>query len=597
MARIADPDSDYKVSSHKVGKYVYATTQPAIIDPETGKKTHKHKTWGTLEGNMFIPGKSYRLASPEVRARLIFPDGWDMTEANRYSGNKSAGRPAYVGEASNRFYGDIWLLEHIADDIGIRQDLERVFSGNTELVDDIMTLAMYPYLSGMTYNRLARNQRLFRYPSDTVLTSPIITAITQSITETHRSSLLKLRSNRIGKDELCAIDSTSRSAYGRSLVDIRWGKNKDHLPLAQTVEVVVYSMSSHLPVYYRSFPGNMPDSRSLEVIRKDLERAGFEDYIMITDRGYYSLKNLEKIIWQGQKMLMFIKTDISYVYDAIRGYGEYNDHPGEMTIDKDTRLYYQQFELEYTVEGNGKSEHKADRLYLDLYLDTVRRSEELAELEVEILTGQEELEDKLRSGEEISEADEAAFKRRVKYFKYTLTTTRQIKSYEKNEKKIQKAKQLSGFFSLLTHKLDYAPMEAFQTYRLRDEQEKYFQQMKDQMGFDKQGNWSEEGKAGRLFISFVGLMLSSQVRHVWKTTELHEQFDSSLAVLDEMRSIRCIEQEGKSRIITPFVGAQIDICKAFGFDIPEGCSPEYVSRKNGEKRRGRPRKRAVEIDS
>ena len=66
MARIADPDSDYKVSSHKVGKYVYATTQPAIIDPETGKKTHKHKAWGTLEGNMFIPGKSYRLASPEV---------------------------------------------------------------------------------------------------------------------------------------------------------------------------------------------------------------------------------------------------------------------------------------------------------------------------------------------------------------------------------------------------------------------------------------------------------------------------------------------------------------------------------------------------
>lgn len=61
--------------------------------------------------------------------------------------------------------------------------------------------------------------------------------------------------------------------------------------------------------------------------------------------------------------------------------------------------------------------------------------------------------------------------------------------------------------------------------------------------------------------------------------------------------IRCIEQEGKSRIITPFVGAQIDICKAFGFDIPEGCSPEYVSRKNGEKRRGRPLKRAVEIDS
>lgn len=30
--------------------------------------------------------------------------------------------------------------------------------------------------------------------------------------------------------------------YGFNLVDIRWGKNKEHLPLRQTLEVVVYSL-------------------------------------------------------------------------------------------------------------------------------------------------------------------------------------------------------------------------------------------------------------------------------------------------------------------------------------------------------------------
>jgi hypothetical protein len=140
-------------------------------------------------------------------------------------------------------------------------------------------------------------------------------------------------------------------------------------------------------------------------------------------------------------------------------------------------------------------------------------------------------------------------------------------------------------------------METFDNYRLRDEQEKYFQQMKDQMISDRQRNWSEEGKNGRLFILFVALIVSSYLRHIWKTTELHEHFSSSLEVLDEMRSIRCIEHKNRARFITPFVGDQIAISKAFGFTVPEGCSPDYVSKQTFTHRRGRPRKtKTIERD-
>ena len=37
-------------------------------------------------------------------------------------------------------------------------------------------------------------------------------------------------------------------------------------------------------------------------------------------------------------------------------------------------------------------------------------------------------------------------------------------------------------------------MQTWELYGLRDEQEKYFQQMKSQLGFERQRNWSEEGK-------------------------------------------------------------------------------------------------------
>jgi len=137
-------------------------------------------------------------------------------------------------------------------------------------------------------------------------------------------------------------------------------------------------------------------------------------------------------------------------------------------------------------------------------------------------------------------------------------------------------------------------MEVLATYNLRDEQEKYFQQMKSQMVSDRQRTWSEEGKTGRLFILFVSLILASQVRHTWKSS-LTELFSTSLEVLDEMKPIRYIEHSGRAKHITAFVGKQREICKAFGFDIPKGCDVGYAVRKvEPKKKRGRPRKQQIE---
>lgn len=43
------------------------------------------------------------------------------------------------------------------------------------------------------------------------------------------------------------------------------------------------------------------------------------------------------------------------------------------------------------------------------------------------------------------------------------------------------------------------------------------------------------------------------------------------------------------KLITPFVGDQVEICKAFGFEIPAGSTPTYVFKaKPKTPKRGRP---------
>jgi hypothetical protein len=492
-------------------------------------------------------------------------------------------------------YGDIWLLEQVAAKTGVRQDLEAVFDGNIELADDILTLAMFPYLTKHAYNRVARWQRNANAPSTRELTPSLITRLTQTITEQHRMELLKLRALRIEKGELCSVDSTSRPAYGDSLADIRWGKNKENLPLPQTTEVVVYALSSHMPVYYRTFPGNIPDTRTLDVILKDLEHAGFKNLVLVTDRGYESIRNLEQFILRGQSIIMCTKNSQKDVAKAIAGLGVYDTIPNSMLLDCETRLFYSQFNIDYKVETKGHGEKSANKLKLNLYFDPERRTRQIIDLDIAVTTQELSLNDIKLNKKQLP--DDYTLKKIYTYFilRYD-PLTRELYGYKKDEKKIAKSKLYSGYFSIMTHGLNYDPIKTLNCYSLRDEQEKYFQQMKSQMVSDRQRNWSEEGKTGRLLILFVSLILSSYVRHIWKSTSLHNQFSSSLDILDEMRSIRYIQHTNRAKIITPFVGAQLEICKAFGFEVPEGCAPTYVSRqKPTNRKRGRPPKKLVEL--
>ena len=118
--------------------------------------------------------------------------------------------------------------------------------------------------------------------------------------------------------------------------------------------------------------------------------------------------------------------------------------------------------------------------------------------------------------------------------------TRRLESFSLNEKKVERARRESGFFANTTHGVDFDAMAAQSHYKLRDEQEKYFAMMKGVMGADRQRNWSELGKEGRLLILFVSQVIGCYMAHIRKT-KLDREFHSLQSVLDEMRTIRYVE--------------------------------------------------------
>ena len=101
---------------------------------------------------------------------MIFPEGWDLSEIDKLQSDRRQGRPAYEGADVNRFYGDVWLMEQVADKVGLRTDLMATFHENAEIVNDVLTLAYYSFATGNSWSRAARWQKLEKAPSSRELT-------------------------------------------------------------------------------------------------------------------------------------------------------------------------------------------------------------------------------------------------------------------------------------------------------------------------------------------------------------------------------------------------------------------------------------------
>lgn len=592
--RPVNESTQFKMIVHTNGKHRYASTKRYTID-KGGVKRYNYKHWGTLdEHNRFRPGMTYLYASIEERQQLIFPKDWDLSEIEALSGTKRRGRITYEAQDVDRQYGPTWLLNQVAARTGLTDDLRNVFAGNMEMVNDILTLAYFPFIDNLSYNQLSLWQREVKAPSERDLNSVNITRLAQCISEQNRMDLFRCRAVRLGKDDLCAVDSTSMSTYGFNLVDIRWGRNKEHLPLRQTVEVVVYSLTTHMPIYYKELPGNMPDVRTVELIMTELRHAGFKNLVLITDRGYESMQNLELYISKGQKVITSVKVSQGDVLKRIKAIDMSRGYPEGMSIAKNENLYYTQYNMDYTIRGNGDHVIRADKYRLNLYFNPAKRAAAMCDIQHAVDEQAEAIEAIIASGKPVVDRDD--IRKRFNMLTITFGGEGRVASYEVNREKQDAMLLTAGFFASKTIGVDFDPLEAKDNYGMRDEQEKAFALQKGTLGQDRLRTWSEAAKHGRMFICFVGLILASYVRATWKENEvLKKKFSSTEAVLAEMRTIRCIEHKGKLKFITPFVGSQIDICKAFGLTIPEGCAPAYVSKaKPTGGKRGRPAKPKTE---
>ena len=482
----------------------------------------------------------------------------------------------YQDQYNNRLYGSFWLLHQVSIVSGVYNDVLDTFGGNIAKTNEVLSLAFFPYLSERNYNRFVKwqntHETLLEYP----LPAPAITRLTQSITDNDRMNLIQRRVSRLPKGASLDCDSTTRSAWGKCLADIHWGKNKDNEKLRNTLEVVVYSITTHQPIYYRSFAGNTSDMTTVRTVLKDLLSLGLKDVVITADRGYCSDENIAALIAAELPFLLCAKIGSSPIAPLLQTIQYDTDGiPLDMSYDEKLHLYYTQIDVPpYTTNLCDGTPVVVNGLKANLFMNPSARIEEIGAIKRAIDEERTILQEDAEAM--VVPSDIKKYNALFCYFKVDYLCNAGDKpigiTFEPLTKKIEKEKSQCGFFGSLMYGQKKTALEALYDYKSRDEHEKNFDQMKNQMKFKVQRNSSQDGKDGRSFILFVGLIVISVLREAWKASnEMQRSYVSTYDMLDEMESIRMSRYADGSSHITTFTSRQVEIAKAAGVNVPLDC--------------------------
>ena len=181
---------------------------------------------------------------------------------------KKPGPTAYT-ESKHLYCGATYLLETLANNLGLTADLRSCFPENYK---QLLSIAFFLILEDN--NPLYRFEKwhiTHKHPYGENILSPRSSELFSSITDEQVQSFFRLQGKRRVEDEYWAYDSTSISSYSETLAQVQYGKNKEDDKLPQLNLLLVFGEKSRLPVYYRKLAGNIPDGKTVKHLLEDLD--------------------------------------------------------------------------------------------------------------------------------------------------------------------------------------------------------------------------------------------------------------------------------------------------------------------------------------
>ncbi len=438
------------------------------------------------------------------------------------------------------------LLDKVCVDTGLSHILKKVFPDDS---DAILTCAYYLVSEGQALSRAEKWSRQAVTPYGAVFAdqriSELLVRITPELVQGFFSAWLEHNSG----DRYYCMDITGISSYSELNEFISYGYNRDGEKLPQVNLLMVSGHTSHLPLFFRTMSGSIHDVSTMD---ESLGRLGLVDakrLHMVMDKDFYSEDNVDAMYGKHMRFLVGVPFTTSFSLDAVErhrndemvSYRHYCNVLGD-ELYADTEL----------------TKWKGRRCYLHIYFDSIRAALDEKKFSHRILTEYEEL----CSGSMVKE-----HRKDYERFFTIRETPRRGRKVEYNQEAIDAyRKNSAGWFVLATNDIK-DPVTALEIYRMKDAVEKHFDDLKNDLDMKRLRIHSAAAMEGRLFIQYIALILSSQIKNVMNDAGWFRSHNMQ-EVIDEMKSLRVVSVEGKrKRIYTTMTSFQKEIVELFGLSI------------------------------
>ena len=442
-----------------------------------------------------------------------------------------------------RSQGTYAAFRGVAQKLGLEKAVEKVFG---KRADTILSVAHYMLCEGNVMYYLDDWQEEHLTYSKIPLNTAGLSKVFAGISETERLQFFRQWMKQKHDHEYLAYDVTSISTWGHGMDSAEWGYNRDKEKLPQINLGMYYGEESGLPLYYRIYPGSIPDKAHLKYMVEDNAIISCKKARFIMDRGFYSQENLSYLVQKGCRFIIALPMSLKYCRELVAAHRDEIVNRSECYLGSG-----KPYGKSYIVDQMGF------RMNVHMYYDPYKAVRDSANLYEEI----EKQEAELREMEEPPD-------RKLHYDRYFYINKSKdgTLGFRRNAEAIDRALSLCGFFLIGETDFKKTTAQILEIYRRRDIVEKSFDNLKNGLDMRRLHVHSDETAEGKAFVAFLALIVRSQMQKALDGYMSANKltFRKVLLELDKVKLICTSDPVNPARLLNPPTKCQKDIMNHLG---------------------------------
>ena len=476
-------------------------------------------------------------------------------------------------------YGNVLLIKHVADELGIGADLDYSFgtaSKGTLALAMAQAMAPTPFIDTQYVIESSYIPEIVGV-TGIDFSSQRLSEMTKILGEATgcMEDLFVLRTKRCS-DATFLYDITSQSTYSEMKGQAEWGHNRDGESLKQ-LNIGLLTDKEGIPVAFDLFPGSVSDITTLKRLVGDMKQRS-PGCRLVADRGFESASNIAAMMDNGIDFIIPCTINTKAVKSLITDFSRDVMRP-EYDRMHNGHVYSVQERMLGIVENDGSFAYVTDsdpefkdakhRVKAYVCFDSKKRSDDEQELKSSLMKIIKELD-----GKKVRNPSEVFSKKAkwmMKYLEMTLDDEGKMRiSYKQNAMTFFRNR--AGMFVMLTPDADWDTVMT--SYDARNCVEMAFDILKSELDGRRIRTGDPVRARGRFLVKFIALMIRVRMQNVISSSKMKDLTVEN--ALMSASNYKIIDDRGlKVRTELPKRVRQI-------FEIFGVADPEDINSANGQ---------------